>query len=86
MNLEKSNEKNNLTRKFSMENTEVPRKTSFSQTPQPSLKNVNNDMVRIIEEEISLIADSNKELKKNKIYIFGVSLFLLITFKIFNIL
>lgn len=70
MNLEKSSN-HNSEKKNSVDNTDMGKKTSFSQTPQPSLKNVSNDMVKIIEDEISQVADSNKQ-KKNSPFIFGV--------------
>ena len=71
MNLEKSNE--NKTEKKSTENTDLNKKNSYSHTPQPSMKNVSNDMVKIIEEEINHIADTNKERKKMRTYFFGVN-------------
>lgn len=74
MNLEKSNENNKMDKKNSIDNTDLPKRTSFSQTPQPSLKNVNNDMVRIIEEEINHIADANKQTKRQTTYFFGVKI------------
>lgn len=71
MNLEKSNE-NKQEKRNSTELQENVKKASFSQTPQPSLKNVSNDMVKIIEEEISHIADANKQTKKHSTLFFGV--------------
>lgn len=74
MNLEKSNEKKDEITK-STEAPQNPKKTSFSQTPQPSLKNVNHDKVKIIEEEISQIADAKKQTKQRSPLFFGVKQF-----------
>jgi len=86
MNLEKSNSISNESnknpeiskkvkteKKYSLDNSDLNKRSSFSQTPQPSLKNVSNDMVKIIEEEINSIADVNKEKKKHTTIIFGVN-------------
>ncbi len=73
MNLEQANENKNI-KKSSMDNTDLNKKGSYSHTPQPSLKNVSNDMVKIIEDEINHIVDSNKQTKKLRTYFFGVKL------------
>ena len=72
MNLEKQNSVNSSNRKSSVNGGE--KIFNYSHTPQPSIKNISNDMTKIIENEISQIGDSkNKETKKN-VFFFGVYL------------
>lgn len=54
------------------EKAETIKKVNYSQTPQPSLKNVSNDMVKLIETEINHIPEKKKETKKLRTYFFGV--------------
>ena len=55
MNLEKNND--NPVNKTVSNEINPNKKTTYSQTPQPSLKNVSNDMVKIIEDEINQISE-----------------------------
>ena len=70
MNLKKSSD-NKAENKNSLDHADLNKRISFSQTLQPSLKNIYKDMVKIIEEEINQVADSNK-LNKHITFIFGV--------------
>ena len=72
MNLEKSNDEKKPEKKNSTDFQENAKKASFSQTPQPSLKDVSNDVVKIIEEEISHMAGANKQIQKRSPFFFGV--------------
>ena len=80
MNLEKAKgnegEKSNST-----EVPETTKKTCFSQTPQPSLKKVGNQIDQKIEDEIKQIADPEKKTRKQKPFFFGVT-----NIKFFNML
>jgi len=66
MNLENQN-KNSTSRKSSYN---VDKK--HSNTPQPTMKNISNDMTKIIENEISQIGDSKNPQAKKGVYFFGV--------------
>ncbi len=50
----------------------LERKTKYSQTPQPSMKNISNDISTLIENEINQIGESNNQQCKKDVYFFGV--------------
>lgn len=75
MNLEKENTGNSSSRKSSSATGE--KKNKYSHTPQPSVKNINPDMTKIIENELSHIGDSKNKEMNNNVYFFGVYLFTL---------
>ena len=70
MNLKKSSDYK-AENKNSLDHADLNKRISFSQTLQPSLKNIFKDMVKIIIEEINQFAYTNKLNKQNS-FIFGV--------------
>ena len=76
MNLEKTNQKKSeiINSSENQDNPNLRKRSSFSQTPQPSLKDVSNDRVKIIEEELNQIAGANKLTKESPLF-FGVKIY-----------
>jgi len=68
MNLESQKTESN-SRKSS---ANMEKKNKYSQTPQPSMKNISNDMTTLIENEINQIGEANNQKSKKDVYFFGV--------------